>query len=62
MKIPLHKVTLKTDERIENANFSVILIGRISFSREKGKSLVFGEGDILVRLETSTNRTANAGS
>lgn len=50
-------ITLTTDEKIENAALSVKSdFGRISVYGEKGKSFVFGEGNIPIRLKTDAGR------
>lgn len=50
-------LTLKTDEKIEDATLSVKSdFGRISVYGEKGKSFVFGEGNIPIRLKTDAGR------
>ncbi|KGR78679.1 DUF4097 family beta strand repeat-containing protein [Ureibacillus manganicus] len=50
-------LTLKTDEKIENATLTAKSdFGRISVYGEKGKSFVFGEGNIPIRLKTDSGR------
>ncbi len=50
-------LTLKTDEKIENATVSVKSdFGRTSVYGEKGKSFVYGDGSIPIRLKTDSGR------
>ncbi|MFY3792381.1 DUF4097 family beta strand repeat-containing protein [Ureibacillus sp. MALMAid1270] len=50
-------ITLKSDEKINNASISVKSdFGRISVYGEKGKCFVFGEGNIPIQLKTDNGR------
>ncbi|HWL25207.1 MAG TPA: DUF4097 family beta strand repeat-containing protein [Ureibacillus sp.] len=50
-------LTLKTDEKIDNATVTVKSdFGRTSVYGEKGKNFVFGEGNVPIRLKTDSGR------